>query len=110
VSLTAGDLAVIRSWISDKEPPTDGDLTNIHARLGSLKGVVMEVLRKRLAQFQAEPASFNADDYGQTVSANLTSLRQAITDLEGLDDSLQPMAAAGGGATVQRLRRPGRRR
>lgn len=110
--LNPNQLATVRDWVSDKTPPTDEDLHAIFDRLGSVKAVVMTVLRKRLAAFQADPASFNADDYGQTVSANITSLERALVDLDGYSDDLSDPV---GGVVkpkieVQWLSRPGRGR
>ena len=87
--LTSDQIASIRTWISDRTPPTDIELDPIYTRTGSLKGVVEAVLRKRLADLQARPAQFAvAGDYSQSTSANIASLQKQLETLSGYDDNL----------------------
>jgi len=87
--ISSDQLVVVRSWVSDKSPPTDNDLGAIFSRVGTLKGTVQEVLRKRLATFQEKPAQFAVPgDYSQTRAANIQSLEKTLTKLEGYTDDL----------------------
>lgn len=114
--LTSGQVALVRDWISDVEPPTDVQLDPIMTRTGSLKGVVEAVLRKRLATLQAEPAQFNVPgDYSQTNAENIRSLERQLKLLDSHDDDLKVITTESGTATagpikVLRLSRRGARR
>lgn len=94
--LSSTQRADVRTWVSDVVPPTDDDLDEIHGRRGTLKLVVWEVLRKRLATLQAGPAQFAvAGDYSQTTAANITSLEKLLKELDGVDDDLVPIPGYG---------------
>lgn len=61
----------------------DLDLTDAqtrYARLGDTRQVVLEMVRERLAAFQAGPAQFSVSGvYSQDVSANIAALREQLT-------------------------------
>jgi hypothetical protein len=113
--LTSNEIATIRSWIGDKTPPTDVDLDPIHARTGSLRGVVVEVLRKRLATMSAKPSQFAvAGDYSQTTAENIRSLERQLAQLQYYTDDLVYVGPSDGdapltGAPIQIIRRGARR-
>jgi hypothetical protein len=113
VALTPEQLTVVRSWIGSAVPPTDDHLASRHSSLKSLKAVVAEVLRARLADFEAEAASTTiAGEVSSNHAANLSSLRERLKDLAKYPDDLGVPAVAedeGGLITMQRIRRPGRR-
>lgn len=77
MALTLNELAVVRSYVGS-EPPID-DLQETHERLGSVQGVVEEVLRRRLADLQAKPAQFSvAGEYSQSTAENIRSLKEML--------------------------------
>lgn len=77
--LTAEELADVRTEISDNDPPSDADLDAIFLRRGSVQGTILEVLRKRLAAYLADPAQFIIPgEYGQNVAENIKSLERQI--------------------------------
>lgn len=105
-TLSAADTAYLRSELG-----ADLDLTDAqarYARLGDARQVVLEVVRERLAAFQAGPAQFSVPGvYAQDTSANITALREQLqrvadTTVSGEDAPL---------TVVQRVQaRPRRRR
>lgn len=82
--LAPDDLAWVRSNIGDDTPPEDGDLDAIYDRVGTVAGVAAEVLRKRLADLLAGPASFSVDGYSQNVGANINALMKQLAELDEL--------------------------
>ena len=113
--LTSDQIQTIRSWIGDKTPPTDVDLDPIRTRTGSLKGVVIDVLRKRLATMSAKPSQFAvAGDYSQTTAENIRSLERQLAGLDLYSDELvyigAPSTSAPGLDGPVRIVRPGARR
>lgn len=104
--LTSDQIATIRGWISDRTPPTDPELDAMYSRLESLKAVVQEVLRKRLAEFTAKPSQFAvAGDYSQSTAANINGLREQLKLLDQYTDDLVFSPASSQPLTVQRMRR-----
>lgn len=113
--LSSGQIATIRTWIGSTTPPTDLELDPIMTRTGSLRGVVLDVLRARLADLTARPSQFAvAGDYSQTTSENIRSLERQIKLVESYDDTLTVSTTASGssaaGLGVQQLVRRGRGR
>jgi len=106
VPLTANDLAWVRTQIGDESPPTDPDLDDIFDRVGSAAGTATEVVRKRLADLLATPASFAVDGYSQNTSANIKALQDLLDYLE----DLIPPESGGAGTRIIRLRRDAARR
>lgn len=91
MSLSAGDLAYVRSKIGSAEPPSDADLDVAYDRLGTADAVVLEVLTGRRANLLALPLKRNIDgDVSVDATANLKALDAAIAEARG--------AVAGGGA------------
>lgn len=105
MAITADDLAVIRSHVGST--PNDADLTARWERLGTVEKVALEVLRGRLADLLAAPASLRVDgDYSESWGKNIDALRVKVRELEA--------AVASGGTPgavhVAHLTRAGRSR
>ena len=56
----------------------EDDLQERYDRLGDLTAAIAEVLRQRLADLLAAPASFNTPDYSQTTTENIKALTAQI--------------------------------
>jgi len=106
VPLTANDLIWVRSYIGDDTPPEDADLDAAYDRLGSPAEVVAEVLRKRLADLLAGPATFAVEGYSQNIGANIQALRSQLEYIEGII----PVEEGGFGARIVRLTRDAAKR
>jgi hypothetical protein len=79
----AAALAVIRSYIGAKTPPSDNDLTASLDRLKTAEAVALEILRGRLADMLASPASVSlSGDWSQDASANIRALKDQVADLQ----------------------------
>lgn len=75
--LTADELAVVRSYVGSE--PADVDLEDIHDRVLTVKAVVEEILRRRLADLLAAPASFTVPGgYSQSTAENIRSLSESL--------------------------------
>ena len=79
--LSADQLAWIRSYIGDDDPPSDADLNGIYARLNGVAATTVEVLRKRRAELLAGPLSFAVDGYSQNAAANIAALDKMLSSL-----------------------------
>jgi hypothetical protein len=113
--LTSDEIHTVRSWIGDKTPPTDIDLDPINTRTGSVRGVIREVLRKRLATMTAKPSQFAvAGDYSQTTAENIRSLERQLAQLELYTDGMVYVGPNDGSASLTgaplRIVRKGARR
>jgi hypothetical protein len=101
MAASAAELAEIRSYVGSA--PDDDVLNEAWDRLLSVNAVALEVLRKRLADFQASPGSLSvAGDFSQSTDVNMRLLADQVADLE---------AAVASGSTTgiasARLRRVG---
>lgn len=89
-TLTADELANIRDWIGDSEPPDDFDLQTIYDRKTTLTKTVLSVLDKRLATLiSGGPLSFTVvGEYSENRAANITALEKLIARVraEGVGD------------------------
>jgi hypothetical protein len=104
VALDDNDLAYLRSWVGTAAP-TDVELEAAHERLGDLHAVALEVLRQRLADLLADPASFGVgSDYREDRSSNIRSLEAQVRKLEAI------VGEGPGALTTGRLVRSGRTR
>lgn len=86
--LTDAQLQVVRDEIGDGSP-TDIELDDLFDRTGSVKGVIVAVIKKRLANFAADPASLATDGFSQNTSANITALQKQLerVQAEGVSES-----------------------
>lgn len=86
--LTDSQLQVVRDEIGDGEP-TDIELDDLFDRTGSVKGVILAVIKKRLATFAADAASLSVDGYSQNTSANITALQKQLerVQAEGVSEN-----------------------
>lgn len=91
MSLTVAQLAYLRSEIGTTEPPDDGELEVAYARLGTVEAVAAEVIRGRLADLLAEPASFTVEGYSENNAANIAALTKQSQRL----DAAVSLAAGG---------------
>lgn len=114
--LTDTQLADVRAWIGDSEPPTDFDLDDIYDRLAvpTVAGVAHQVLTKRLAEYLAEPASYTIEGvYQESSQANITGLLSLLNDLllekTTQEEEVDPLAS-GKILRVRRIVRNGRAR
>lgn len=57
-AIAAGDLSAIRAHIGHKSPPTDSELAEALARLGSVDAVALEVLESRYVEMISGPAKW----------------------------------------------------
>lgn len=81
MALDADDLAAIREHVGST--PSDEDLGTQWDRLGTVEAVALSVLRARLADMLASPASLRVDgDYAEDHSANIRALEKQIARLE----------------------------
>ena len=84
MALTTDERLWVRSQIGDSEPPSDADLDTMHDRLDTPEAVVVEVLEKRLAEYEARPASFSVPgEYSQSTAANIEALRMRLRRVRG---------------------------
>lgn len=56
----------------------EDDLQERYDRTQSLDAAITEVLRQRMADLRATPASFNTPDYGQSTAENLKALEAQL--------------------------------
>lgn len=81
--MTEDQLRALRNEIGDMEPPEDWQLEEAYDRLGSVDAVALEVLRKRLREFEADPAKMSLDGiYTHDSTENIKSLSAAVAALE----------------------------
>lgn len=84
--LTDAQVAYLRSELG-----ADVDLAEVQTRwerLGDVRLVVLEVVRERLAAFQAGPAQFSlAGVYSQSTGENIRALREQLARVVGEDPS-----------------------
>jgi hypothetical protein len=97
--LTDDDLVWLRTQLGTGQPDaTDSKLAEAYDRLLDREAVAVEILTTRLANFEADPATFSiAGVYSQSVKDNIEGIRARLSAL-GAD--------ASGGATVVRIVRP----
>lgn len=73
--------AEIRTWVGTAAETSD--LAARYERLRSVHAVALEVLRLRLADVLANPATFSIDgDYSQSWGENIRTLRSQVAQLE----------------------------
>lgn len=95
-ALTEPELALARVELGTAMD--EDDLQERYNRLDSdLSAAIAEVLRQRLADLIAAPASFNTPDYGQTTTENIKVLQAQIDKLD---------AGLVGGVSLVRIVRP----
>lgn len=75
-ALTDAELALARTELGTSMD--EDDLQERYDRTLDLNAAITEVLRQRLADFTADPASFNTPDYGQTTTENIKALTAQI--------------------------------
>lgn len=89
-TLTTDEIADIRDWIGDSEPPTDADLQTIFDRKGTLTKATISILDKRLVTLiTGGPLSFTVvGEYSENRAANITALEKLIARVsaEGVGD------------------------
>jgi hypothetical protein len=100
MALTTSQIAAIRREVG--EEPDDAALNEAYDRLGDIAIVVIEIVERRLANFESEPTSFNVPgEYGQSTAQNIIALREKLARLRGLiDPGLDPTAAFQSGVTI----------
>jgi hypothetical protein len=85
VALTSAQIYAIRRWVG--ETPDDTALNDAYDRLGNTQVIILEVLETRLANLEAEPASFNVPgEYGQSTAQNIVALRETLARLRAQID------------------------
>lgn len=112
-ALTEVQIALIRDFIGDSEPPDDFDLQEIFDRVASPIGVAYAVLSKRLGEYLSVAASYSiVGVYQESTQANIDNLRQYLKDMEKKYPFLETQgdASAGSNLTVTRIVRVGRGR
>lgn len=101
MAASAAELAEIRRWVGST--PDDSTLNEIWDRLLSVNAVALEVLGKRLADFEKDPGSLSVvGDFSQSTDVNIRSLNEKIAKLTGLVSS-----GSASGIGVSRLVRRG---
>jgi hypothetical protein len=112
MALTEGALYTVRNWIGDE--PSDLELEAQMVFAGSLRALVWGVLRRRLTEFEIDPASFSAGGlYTQNAAANMEQIRKDLERLRGEPDDLGWDDADGttlAGMVTQQVVRRGYRR
>jgi hypothetical protein len=114
MALSQGSLYTVRNWVGDE--PSDAQLNADYEFAGSLRALVWGILRRRLTEFEIDPASFGAGgQYTQNAAANITALQGELIRLEGSPPDLGWDDEAGettgfGAMATQRVRRVGFRR
>lgn len=103
MALTEDQLAYLRSEVG-VDDPTDDVLEDAYTRLDSVEEVAAEVLRTRLANLLAAPASFSVEGYSENNAANITALQK---QLDRLTTAVSVADGAGGVVTFSRLTRSG---
>ncbi len=113
-TLTADDLAVIRSWCGTSVGTPDGDVfgaTDLTARMDRLAdplAVSLEVLRQVRADFLRDPSKLTlVGDYTEDTTVNLEWLDRQIGQLEAATGDVTGRNVASVGFM---RRRPGARR
>lgn len=81
------DLAAVRDEIGVTEPPTDAQLSEWNTSGLSWTRVALRVLKRRLADYLANPASLGAQGLSLSTSANITALQKRIGELQIVADS-----------------------
>ena len=82
--LTEDQVQVLRRQVGDR--PTTQELQDIYDRTGSLTATAREILEVRLANYQADPASFSVHgEYSQDTGTNIAALQKALAELGDLD-------------------------
>lgn len=95
-ALTEDQLALARVELGTEL--NEDDLQERYDRLGNdLPLAIVEVLRQRLADLLAAPASFSTPDYSQTTTENIKALVAQIAELN---------SAGSGGLSVVRVVQP----
>lgn len=75
--LSDNDRATVRAEVGDD--PDDETLDEIYGRVGTVGGVIYEVLTRRLADYMANPAQFAVPGkYSQNVQANIQALQAQV--------------------------------
>jgi hypothetical protein len=100
--LDPDQLALVRDEVGTVEPPSDADLDDIYDRKSGLVGVVRVVWAQRLANFLADPATFNVSgEYSQSVRDNIEGIQKRLAELSGVADDSDDIPP--GGVTMQTL-------
>jgi hypothetical protein len=96
---TFGSFGDALPWIRSEvgNTPDDDALQAIYDRheansvFNPALATVVEVSRGRLANFSANPATFNVEgDYSQSTAANITALQKQLDRLDPTDDGQAP--------------------
>ncbi len=81
--MTDDELELVRTWVGDT--PSDAELQEIYARVEDLATVVRQVLRKRLANLLAQPASLSVPgEVSINNAANIAALQNSLDLLSRL--------------------------
>ena len=108
MAFAATDLPAIRAHIGTTAPPSDQDLAQSFARLGSVEAVALEVVRGRLADMLARPAELSVDgDYSEKWTRTIELLTAKEAELAAV---VARADGSGGVVQVARLTRSGRSR
>lgn len=88
-----------RKWLKSEigGDVADADLDEAYERLGSVRDVALEVLRKRRSAWLAQPMSVNVSGVvGLNLAENVKAVERQIAQLVKMDDD--PSDDAGGGS------------
>lgn len=94
MELTEKQLKWLGSQLGDE--PVAADLQTAYDRLGSVRDVALETLRKRRAQWLSQPMSVNVSGVASlSYAENVKAIERQIAELVRMDDD--PSDNAGGG-------------
>lgn len=108
--LTEDQITYIRSEIGSETPPTDDDLDDAYARLGTIPEVIAEVLRGRLADMIADSGSLTipgaialGGPSSEAIKALAARVNRAETAAEAADSGTLPEIGVGRVVRVDRV-------
>lgn len=98
MALTEAQVAEIRQWVGDS--PVTADLDAIFARDGSVRAVVLDVLRRRRANLAAAPKSL-------AIPGEFSQSNRDVKELDGLLDAFEDatLETEVVGSSTQRVKR-----
>lgn len=80
---TDEDIALVRRFVGNTEPPTDDDLYDAIQDAGSATLAAEQLLQGRLGDLLSKPASFSISGvYSESNSANIDALKGKIEELQ----------------------------
>ena len=83
-SISAGDLAAIRSAIGRTTPPTDADIAESLARLGTTDAVIFEVLDARYTEMISGPGKWAVEgDFSLDNTVSIKALGEKLAEVKG---------------------------